>query len=174
MALLDLVDALVLGLVWNGGSVEASGGGGRCCGVGLPLLGMVSTVWVSGAQGQQERQAGAPATTGSTESEISTRGTDTAIKVQVNLVLVRVVVRDAGGKLVPGLKQEDFQLLDNGKKQRISTFSVETAETPRESGAATVEGKVAGTETGKAHGRRGGGWRSEGADDAKAVCGACV
>jgi VWFA-related protein len=69
-----------------------------------------------------------PQTTSNSESEISTRSADTAIKVRVNLVLVRVVVRDASGKVVPGLKQEDFQLLDNGKEQKISTFAVEDAE----------------------------------------------
>src|SRR5208282_1663371 len=115
----------------------------------IAVLGALSSAWVSGAQGQQQGQAGAPAATGSTESEISTRGTDTAIKVQVNLVLVRVVVRDAGGKLVPGLKREDFQVWDNGKQQSISTFGVEMAETRGESEAATVEAKVAGAETRK-------------------------
>jgi hypothetical protein len=108
----------------------------------IALLGVVSSVWGSGAQGQRQGQAGAPATTDGKENEISTLGTDTAIKVHVNLVLVRVVVRDAGGKVVLGLKQEDFQVLDNGKQQRISTFSVETAETSGNSGAATTEGKA--------------------------------
>jgi VWFA-related protein len=115
----------------------------------IAVLGVVSSVWLSVAQGQQQGQAGASAATYSTENEISTRGTTTAIKVQVNLVQVRVVVRDASGKLVPGLKQKDFQVLDNGKQQRISAFSVETAETLGQSGVARVEGKAVGTETGK-------------------------
>jgi len=59
----------------------------------IAALGMVSSVWASGAQGQQQRQAGAPAATDTTEKEISTRSADTTIKVQANLVLVRVVVR---------------------------------------------------------------------------------
>ncbi len=115
----------------------------------IAVLGVLSSVWVSGAQGQQQGQAGAPPAAGSTESEISTRVMDAPIKVQVNLVLVRVVVRDAAGKLIPDLKKEDFQLLDNGKEQKISTFGVETAETRGKGGAATAEGKVAGTETDK-------------------------
>src|SRR5208283_1804407 len=115
----------------------------------IAVLGALSSAWVSGAQGQQQGQAGAPAATGSTESEISTRVMDTPIKVQVNLVLVRVVVRDAGGKLVPDLKKEDFQVLDNGKEQKFSTFGVETAETRGKSGAATVEGRIAETDTEK-------------------------
>jgi VWFA-related protein len=46
--------------------------------------------------------------------------------VRVNLVLVRVVVRDAKGKVVSNLNKEDFQLFDNRKPQTISSFSVET------------------------------------------------
>src|SRR5208283_4290964 len=115
----------------------------------IAVLGALSSAWVSGAQGQQQGQAGAPPAAGSTESEISTRVMDAPIKVQVNLVLVRVVVRDAAGKLIPDLKKEDFLVLDNGKEQKISTFGVETAETRGKGGAATVGGRVAETETEK-------------------------
>ncbi len=51
--------------------------------------------------------------------------TSTTFKVKVNLVEVRVVVRNAYGKAVGNLKQEDFQLTDNGKPQVISKFSME-------------------------------------------------
>jgi VWFA-related protein len=61
-------------------------------------------------------------------SELSTRDTPPTFKVRVNLVLVRVVVRDGAGKVVTNLKKEDFQLSDNRKPQVISTFSVETPE----------------------------------------------
>ncbi len=59
-------------------------------------------------------------------AEVSARDTAPTFKVRVNLVLVRVVVRDPQGNVVPNLKKEDFQLLDNRKAQTISTFSVET------------------------------------------------
>lgn len=58
--------------------------------------------------------------------EIVTHDTGTTFKVRVNVVLVRVVVRDAKGKVVENLKKEDFQLADNRKAQIISSFSVET------------------------------------------------
>src|SRR5260370_10691850 len=61
-------------------------------------------------------------------SEVSTRDNPATFRVRVNLVLVRVVVRDSQGKVVTGLKKEDFQLSDNRKPQMISTFSVETPE----------------------------------------------
>src|SRR5580658_1790996 len=58
--------------------------------------------------------------------EVSSRDTAPTFKVRVNLVLVRVVVRDQQGHVVTNLHKEDFQLSDNRKPQTISTFSVET------------------------------------------------
>jgi len=76
----------------------------------------------------------APATD---NQEISSRDTPTTFKVRVNLVLVRVVVRDASGKVVSGLKKEDFQLFDNRKLQTISSFNMETPETRTASAVAS-------------------------------------
>jgi VWFA-related protein len=64
----------------------------------------------------------------SSGAEVSSRDTAPTFKVRVNLVLVRVVVRDSQGNAVTNLKKEDFQLQDNRKPQTISTFSVETPE----------------------------------------------
>lgn len=64
----------------------------------------------------------------SNASEVSSHDTPATFKVRVNLVLVRVVVRDATGNVVPNLKKEDFQLFDNRKPQTISSFSVDTPE----------------------------------------------
>src|SRR5713101_5903033 len=61
-------------------------------------------------------------------SEVSTRDNPATFRVRVNLVLVRVVVRDGQGKVITGLRKEDFQLSDNRKPQMISIFSVETPE----------------------------------------------
>ncbi len=57
--------------------------------------------------------------------EISSRDELTTFKVKVNLVLVRVVVRDASGKAIGDLRQEDFDLFDDRKPQVIKQFSVE-------------------------------------------------
>jgi VWFA-related protein len=51
----------------------------------------------------------------------------TQLKVTTNLVVVRVVVRDAQGKPVKGLRKEDFKLFDSGKEQSIAQFEVEAA-----------------------------------------------
>ena len=67
-------------------------------------------------------QAPAPAEQG----EVATRDNPATFRVRVNLVLARVVVRDADGKVVTNLKKEDFVLFDNRKAQVISSFSVET------------------------------------------------
>jgi VWFA-related protein len=59
--------------------------------------------------------------------EISTREVEPTftLKAETNLVLVRVVVRDAKGAAVDSLRQEDFQLFDRGKLQSILHFSLE-------------------------------------------------
>src|SRR5882724_13606140 len=59
-------------------------------------------------------------------AEVVTRDSAATFKVRVNLVLLRVVVRDQNGKVVDNLKKEDFLLFDNRKPQTISTFSLET------------------------------------------------
>ncbi|MGC2530598.1 MAG: VWA domain-containing protein [Candidatus Acidiferrum sp.] len=62
----------------------------------------------------------------SSRDEIVSHNSPATFKVRVNLVLVRVVVRDTNGKVVTNLKKEDFQIADNRKPQVISSFSVET------------------------------------------------
>jgi hypothetical protein len=49
------------------------------------------------------------------------------LKVDVKLVPVHVVVRDAQGQTVGNLGKDDFQVFDQGKEQVITQFSVEEA-----------------------------------------------
>ncbi len=63
-----------------------------------------------------------------------------AIRSLSNLIVVRVVVRDAKGNPVTGLSQADFQLFDNKKPQVISSFSSEMPD-------AMTEAEVSGGET---------------------------
>lgn len=50
-----------------------------------------------------------------------------AIHVRTNLVMVRVVVRDAKGNPVSGLARSDFHVFDNKKEQPIAYFSADTS-----------------------------------------------
>jgi len=48
------------------------------------------------------------------------------LTAQAQLVQLEVVVRDPHGQAVSGLKQGDFEILDEGKPRAIAAFSVET------------------------------------------------
>src|SRR6266436_1678523 len=64
------------------------------------------------------------------------------VRVTSELVLVNVVVRDKKGNLVTDLKKDDFTLLEDGKRQAISTFDFENVDELKTAGAAeaTVSG----------------------------------
>ena len=72
-----------------------------------------------------------------------TPGSPSRIRVTTELVLVNVVARDNKGNLVRDLKKEDFTLLEDGKKQDISTFDFEDVDQPATAGA--PEAMVSGT-----------------------------
>jgi VWFA-related protein len=57
---------------------------------------------------------------------MNTHDSPIPLQVRVNLVPVRVVVRDSQGHAVPNLRKEDFRILEDGKPQVISVFSAET------------------------------------------------
>ena len=60
-----------------------------------------------------------------TDKPAATDQSSLQLKVESNLVVVRVVVRDAQGHPVVGLNKEDFKLLDRGKEQPIGQFEEE-------------------------------------------------
>jgi VWFA-related protein len=47
------------------------------------------------------------------------------IRLKTDLVEVRAVVTDRQGKVVDGLKKEDFEVLENGREQQLAFFSLE-------------------------------------------------
>ncbi len=67
-----------------------------------------------------------PAPAGADVAEMTTQEASVPLRVLVNLVPVRVIVRDAKGHAVANLHKEDFQLFQDGKPQIISNFSIET------------------------------------------------
>src|SRR5271167_1685950 len=79
--------------------------------------------------------------------QVSTEDTVSTFKLRVNLVQVHVIVRDAAGKPVEGLRKEDFQLFDNGKLQSISTFGIEDAHSRKERMEAAAKTQVSDGES---------------------------
>jgi VWFA-related protein len=86
---------------------------------------------------------------GATAPEISSHESEPNFVLQVrsNEVLVRVVVRDASGRLVTNLRQEDFRLFEDGKPQTVTHFTVETAK-PLEAPATNPPGTGAASGAG--------------------------
>jgi VWFA-related protein len=62
----------------------------------------------------------------SDKPEVDTHDTTIPLESRVNLVPIRVVVRDPQGHVVTNLRKEDFQIFEDGKPQDISHFSIET------------------------------------------------
>jgi VWFA-related protein len=52
--------------------------------------------------------------------------TDNTIRITTRMVYVDVVVHDASGRLVRGLTQNDFKILEDGKPQQIDFFAAHT------------------------------------------------
>ncbi|HKT13282.1 MAG TPA: VWA domain-containing protein [Terriglobia bacterium] len=88
------------------------------CGVALFSLVTFSS---PALQGQESKP---PATASATQANKP----EFKLRLERNVVVVRVVVRDKKGRAVSGLRKEDFRIRDNEKPQVISGFSVETPE----------------------------------------------
>jgi VWFA-related protein len=69
--------------------------------------------------------ATSPGTNQQAAAEITAQDQPTTFKVNVKLVVVRAVVRDAMGHAIGNLKKDDFQVFDKGKPQVITQFEVE-------------------------------------------------
>jgi len=70
---------------------------------------------------------------------------DYVFKANAELVLTNVVVRDAKtGEIVRGLKQDEFSVYENGKRQQISTFDFQSVDMATPLNEATVSGLAAG------------------------------
>jgi VWFA-related protein len=96
----------------------------RCLAIGASLMGP-SPCLAQGASPAVSSDA-LPKAGGSQEaSELTAHDEPATFKVNVKLVVLRAVVRDAKGNAVGGLRQEDFQVADRGKPQTITQFEVE-------------------------------------------------
>src|SRR5579864_2873342 len=108
----------------------------------LTLLAIGALLTVLAAGGVAQENSNPPAAQGQAGA---------AIHVRTNLVMVRVMVRDAKGNPVSGLARSDFHVFDNKKEQSITHFSAETptaaglavAQAPASSGKNSVAAKPA-------------------------------
>ncbi|HWX93779.1 MAG TPA: VWA domain-containing protein [Terriglobales bacterium] len=94
----------------------------------ISLLCLLFAVIALSIASAQTSAASAPASSQSASNpsqEITSHDELTTFKVNVNLVLVRVVVRNSHGNAVGNLRQEDFELFDNRKPQVIKHFAME-------------------------------------------------
>ncbi len=74
---------------------------------------------------------------------MSTHDNPVPLESRVNLVPVRIVVRDSNGKAIANLHREDFQLFEDGKPQIVSNFTEETPAALLEAaGASAAESKT--------------------------------
>jgi VWFA-related protein len=82
---------------------------------------------------------------------MSTHDNPVPLESRVNLVPVRVVVRDSNGNAIANLHREDFQLFEDGKPQIISNFTVETLASLSggAAGASATESKTGAATTGQ-------------------------
>ena len=99
-------------------------------------------------------QESVPKPKADTGSEISQMESAATFKVRVNLVQVRVIVRNSSGKPVDNLTRQDFLLYDQGKLQTISNFSVETAQTRLQRAAAVAKTQEDASATGDGSGTK--------------------
>ncbi|MGH9774673.1 MAG: VWA domain-containing protein [Candidatus Acidiferrales bacterium] len=77
--------------------------------------------------------------------ELSAHDTNPSFRLRARreMVLLGVVVRDAQGHTVPGLRREDFSLTDNGKREAIGYFSVEFPARPAAGEKDSAKGSAA-------------------------------
>lgn len=82
---------------------------------------------------------------------MSTHDNPLPLESRVNLVPVRVVVRDSNGNAIANLHREDFQLFEDGKPQIVSNFTVETLASLSggAAGASVTESKTGGADSGQ-------------------------
>src|SRR5208337_4900517 len=75
--------------------------------------------------------------------QVETAGTEYRIRVNSDLVLVNVSVRDKRGNLIRDMKQSDFTVLEDGQPQQLRSFDLEDVERFAQSGPAQVKAQAA-------------------------------
>ena len=74
------------------------------------------------------------------DAEMTSQETSVPLRVLVNLVPLRVIIRDAKGHAVSTLRKDDFQLFQDGKAQLITNFSVVLPPSPANTAPSSAPG----------------------------------
>ena len=95
------------------------------------LLALVVALMLPTARAEQQQPPAAP---GAAAPPATPEGQQPTFRTGVNFVRVDAIVTDSKGNIVKDLKAEDFEIYENGEKQKISNFSFvssvrETSET---------------------------------------------
>jgi VWFA-related protein len=83
-----------------------------------------------------------PGKIGAAAQEPALQQSSEALRSKTRLVIVDVVAADSKGRPVTGLKAEDFVVLENGKPQKISSFSFQQGKTVTEVTPSAASSKV--------------------------------
>ena len=95
----------------------------------LTAVCLLLTLPVSVAAGAAQKRGSKPDVAAEPES-----GPEFTVKVPVNVVLVNVTVTDKAGRPVKDLTAADFKLFEDGKRQRIQSFEIESSQPPTSPG----------------------------------------
>ena len=87
-----------------------------------------TTIWLSALLAVLITPAAAQTPPSDSRNRRDEIGEEEVVRVNTVLVSLPVVVSDREGRYVPNLRQDDFQVLEDGVEQRIAHFA--TAETP--------------------------------------------
>ncbi len=88
---------------------------------GLIILASIAAVLLVPALAQQET-ATPPAAPAAQPAGKAAADATPIFRVNSNLVIVDITVKDKSGNLIPNLKQDDFTIYEDGKQQKISVF----------------------------------------------------
>jgi VWFA-related protein len=105
------------------------------------LFFLLPIAWPSGGQAQDQAKD-QPQSQAKPQSQQQTRQSPFTLKVNSDLVLTNVVVRDKKtGAVVTGLTAKDFSIQENGKPQEIISFDFENVDQAAPLNEATINGK---------------------------------
>ena len=103
---------------------------------------LLLTLSVPAAAGAAQKRGNESGASGEADS-----GSEFTITVPVNVVPVNVTVTDKSGRFVTDLTAADFKLFEDGKRQRIQSFEIESSRAPASQDQADPAGEAA-AETG--------------------------